>query len=122
MSQLRRRTLMIAALALGAWPLSTAVKLGQTSRQQDKYRRALEHAFSAKIANAPETEAFIDAFSAIFANSPDHAVVWHFITASNVLVHLETGEPLFFNEIYLPHHHACSNMLGAMWAHETEHL
>ncbi len=127
----RRRVLRLGAIGVAALAgLGPLVGQRLRSRRADKdlaeaCRAALVASFPSKVTDDPAAAAFMDAYlpharryPARFspANTPIH-----FLTSTNVIVHLETGEPLSFDMIFDPLESPCSNHLGAFYAPVGEH-
>lgn len=125
---MRRRTLLrvgalaLAGLGAGGLPLSRMIR---QARFADVCRAALARSFPASVMAEPATEAFIASFTELAwqsgtAQAPGRAIAL-FLVSSNVVVHLETGEALEFDEIFDPHRTPCMNRLAANFAPGGEH-
>ncbi len=132
MNKVARRSFLVLAGGAGAWYLSSTFLNPSAGSKRGLARRrkaclqSLEKSFSPDIVAHPQTQAFLDDYVhlAPLAHSFYHTTraTEFFILSSNVIAHLETDAPLFYNVIYNPWVHPCGNMLSADWAPEGEHV
>lgn len=129
---MKRRTLLrwtAAALASAAAGIAYFTPRGPSRHTRTALmataRDHLEAAFPTSVTTQAATQTFLDRYvefaqlgSAHYA--PDMAV-HHFVVSSNVIRHVETGEPLDFTDLFHPYLTPCTNQLGALYAPDGEH-
>ncbi|MAM60560.1 hypothetical protein [Maritimibacter sp. UBA3975] len=125
---MRRRALLLASLAALATPLPAYAQLfrgAKRRRMVEACRSALGESFPADVMALPATEEFLAAYADHALDRPDlypeDGAYFHFLTSTNVMVHVETGEPLSFDAIFDPQVTPCANHLGAFYAADGEH-
>jgi hypothetical protein len=125
---MKRRTLLLssAAALAGAQPATAQLFRGAKLRRTvEACRAALAESFTPEILAMPATEDFLAAYAEVALDKPDthppDGAYFHFLTSTNVMVHVETGAALTFDVIFDPHDTPCANHLGAFYAADGEH-
>ncbi|MGR3365177.1 MAG: hypothetical protein ACU0CY_13475 [Maritimibacter harenae] len=88
-------------------------------------RAALAESFPKDILRKPAARAFLKRYvsfsEAAGGTYPPEDAYIHFLTSTNVIAHIETGEELDFNDIYDAQRTPCGNRLSALHAPAGEH-
>jgi putative copper export protein len=114
--------LSVSAIGAGALQI---VRGTQTRALARTCRDALAASFSDAIIDTPAGQAFLDRYVAFSAANPQayppENIYRHFLTSTNVIVHVEQGDELVFDDIFYAHRTPCANQLGAIYAPDGEH-